>query len=75
MAFAANKPPSPPPPERPLVPLGVPVPPPPPPVEQHKRLLFNLPADADMQQETDAKLAGLQDAEVGQGWTDNQDAD
>ena len=26
-----------------------------------------------MKQETDAKLAGLQDAEVGQGWTDNKD--
>ena len=69
-AFARNKPPSPPPPERPLVPPGVPVPPPPPPVEQHKRLMLT---DVDMKQETDAKLAGLQDAEVGQGWTDNQD--
>ena len=69
-AFARNKPPSPPPPERPLVPPGVPVPPPPWQVEQQKRLMLT---DVDMKQETDAKLAGLQDAEVGQGCTDNQD--
>ena len=60
---AFNKPPSPPPPERPRKRLMAP--PPSWQVEQKRRLMLT---DGDMKQETD-----VQDAEVGQGWTDNQD--
>ena len=59
-AFARRKPPFPPP-----FPSGVPLPPPLWQVEQPKRLMLS---DVDMKQETD-----VQDAEVGEGWTDNHD--